>query len=94
MLSVGAVRPLSTAAPLGGATMMDDCRLHADSMDDVLSVGSWAPGNRHGTCCARLDDFDWVVPPYEPDMVLPGLEMDVEIQMAVEISVFCRMSFR
>ena len=50
---------------------MDDCRLHADSMDDVLSVGAWVPKNRHRTCCARLDDFDWVVPPYKPDMVLP-----------------------
>ena len=28
---------------------------------------------------ARLDDFDWVVPPYDPDMKLPGREMDVEI---------------
>ena len=43
VLSVGAVRPLMTAAPLGGARMMDDCRLHADSKDDVLSVG---PGPR------------------------------------------------
>ena len=58
---------------------MDDCRLHADSMDDVLSVGAWAPKNRHGICCARLDDFDWVGPPYEPDMVLPEREMDVGI---------------
>ena len=79
MLSVGAVRPLTTAAPPGGARMMDDCRLHADSKDDVLSVGAWAPKNRHGMCCARLDDFDRVVSPYEPDMILPGHEMDVGI---------------
>ena len=26
-----------------------------------------------------MDDFDWVVPPYAPDMILPGREMDVEI---------------
>ena len=77
VLSVGAVRPLTTAAPLGGTIMVDDCRLLADSMDDVLSVGAWAPENRHGTRCARLDDFDWVVPPYEPDMVLPGREMKI-----------------
>ena len=79
VLSVGAVRPLTTAAPLGGTRMVDDCRLQADSLDYVLSVGAWAPENRHGTCCARLDDFDWVVPSYEPDMVLPGREMNVEI---------------
>ena len=79
MLSVGAVRPLTTAAPLGGTRMVDDCRLQADSLDDLLSVGAWASENRHGMCCARLDDFDWVVPPYDPDMILPGREMDVEI---------------
>ena len=28
MLSVGAVRPVATAAPLDGAGMMDDCQLH------------------------------------------------------------------
>ena len=43
VLSVGAVRPLTTAAPLGGARMLDDCWLHAYSMDDVLSVGVWGP---------------------------------------------------
>ena len=58
---------------------MDDCQLHADSKDDVLSVGAWAPMNRPGMRCAQLDDFDWVVPPYEPDMVLPGRDMDVGI---------------
>ena len=79
MLSVGAVQPLTIAAPLGGTRMVDDCRLQADSLDDVLSVGAWASENRHGTCCARLDDFDWMVPPYDPDMILPGWEMYVEI---------------
>ena len=24
---------------------------------------SWAAENRHETCCTRLDDFDWVIPP-------------------------------
>ena len=47
--------------------MMDDCQLHADSKDDVLSVGAGPPMNQPGMCCARLDDFDWVVHPYEPD---------------------------
>ena len=79
VLSVGAVRPLATAVTLGGAGLMDDCQLHADSKDDVLSVGAWAPTNRPGTCCARLDDFDWVVPPYEPDMLLPERDMEVGV---------------
>ena len=76
---MGDVRPLTTAVPLGGARMMDDCQLHADSKDNVLSVGAWAPMDRPGMCCAWLDDFDGVVPPYEPDMVLPGRDMDVGI---------------
>ena len=36
VLSVGAVRPLTTSAPLGGARMME-------SDDDVLSVGAVRP---------------------------------------------------
>ena len=79
MLLVGAVQPLTTAAPLGGTGMIGDCRLQADSLDDVLSEGAWASENRHETCCARLDDFNWVVPPYDPDMILPGRESEVEI---------------
>ena len=75
VLSVGVVRPLAIAAPLGGAGLMDDCQLHVDSWDDVLSVGAWAPMNGPGMCCARLDDFDGVVPPYEPDILLPGRDM-------------------
>ena len=72
---MGAVRPLTTAATLGGTGMIMDCRLQADSLDDVLSEGVWASENRHWTCCARLDDFNWVVPPYDPDMISPGREL-------------------
>ena len=57
MLSVGAVRPLATAAPLGGAGPIDDCQPHDDLNDDVVSVGAWAPMNRPAMCCARSDDF-------------------------------------
>ena len=78
VLSVGSVRPLSTAASLGGARMDDDCWLQADSLNDVLSVEAWAAENRHETCCARLDNFDWVVPPYDLAMILPRPELDEE----------------
>ena len=61
VLPVGPVRPLSTAASLGGARMDDDCWLQADSLNDELSVEAWAAESRHGTCCAQLDNFDWVV---------------------------------
>ena len=39
---------------------------------------AWATGNRHETCCARLDNFDWVVPPYDLAMILPRPELDEE----------------
>ena len=40
---------------------------------------AWASENHHETCCAWLDDFNWVVPPYDPDIIAPGWELDVEI---------------
>ena len=74
VLSVGAVWPLTTAAPLGGAGLMVDCQLHVDSEDDDLSVGAWAPTNGPERC---LDDFDWVVPHYEQNMLWSGWDMEV-----------------
>ena len=53
VLSVG---PLLTATSLGGARRDDDCRLQVDSLNDELSVETWAAENRE-TCCARLDIF-------------------------------------
>ena len=50
--------------------------LQVDSLNDELSVEAWAAENRHETCCARLDNFDWVVPPYDLDMILPRPELD------------------
>ena len=50
MLSVGPMRPLLTAASLGGARRDDDCRLQVDSLSDEWSVESWAAENR----CNRL----------------------------------------
>ena len=44
----------------------------------MLSVGAWAAENRSETCCARLDDFDWVVPPYDLAMILPRRKLDEE----------------
>ena len=77
MLSVGAVRPLPNAAPLGGAGMVDVRQQRADVKDDVFLMRARGPMDRPGTCCARLDDFDWVVPPYVPNLVLPGWDVDV-----------------
>ena len=62
VLSVGPMRPLVTAASLGGARRDDACRLQVDSLSDEWSVESWAVENRHETCCAWLDDFNWMIP--------------------------------
>ena len=78
VLSVGPIRPLLTAASLGGARMDDDCRLQVDSLNDELSVEAWAAENSHEMCCAQLDNFDWVIPPYDLDMMLPRPELDKE----------------
>ena len=45
--------------------------------DDVLLMRAQSPMDRPGTGCARLDNFDWVVPPYVPDLVLPRQDGDV-----------------
>ena len=79
VLSVGAVRPLETAAPLGGAGLKYDRQPYSDSDDDVLSVGVRVPMNRSAMCCARLDDFDWVVPDYDPDILLSGRDRKVGV---------------
>ena len=94
VLSVGPIRPLLTAAPLGGARRDDDCRLQVDSLNDELSVEAWTAENRHETCCARLDDFDWVVPPYDLDRILPRPKLTRSSQTLREMSVMSRMSFR
>ena len=79
VLSVGDVRPLANAAPLGGAGMMNDCQQRADAKDDMFSMGASGTMDRPGMCCARLDDFDWVVPQYDPDTLLSGRDMEVGV---------------
>ena len=86
MLSVGPMRPLVTATSLGGARRDDDCGMQIDSLSDEWSVESWTAESRHETCCARLDDFYWVIPACdlvgrfprpEGDEVLSDIEQDV-----------------
>ena len=80
VLSVGAVQPLETVAPLGGAVRIDARQPYSDlaaSDDDVVSLGARVPMNRTAVCCVRLDDFDWVVPDYVPDIVLSGRDREV-----------------
>ena len=78
---MGAVRPLETVAPLCGVVRDDvrhSCSDSEASDDDVLSVGALAPIDRPVVGCARLDDFDWIVPDCVPDMSLSGRDIEVE----------------
>ena len=70
------MRPLLFAAPLGGARGHDDDVIQANSLRDEWSVDSWTAGDRYGTSCAQLDNFDWVMPAGYPVGVLPRLKED------------------
>ena len=76
VLSVGPMRPLVAASPLGGARRHDDDMLPATSLREEWLVDSWTAGDRYGTRCARLDNFDWVMPAGYPVGVLPRPEED------------------
>ena len=77
---VGTVQTRGTVTPLSG-TVWNVVRLSCSdseaSDDDVLSVGALVPMNRPAVCCAWLDDFDWVVPDYVPDILLSKRDIDV-----------------
>ena len=60
VLSVGPMQPLVTATPLGGARRHDDGMIQVNSLSEVS--GFVDCGERVGTCCGQLDDFDWVIP--------------------------------
>ena len=77
VLSVGPVRPLVTAALLGGAGGHDDDMLQVNSLSGG-SVYSWTAEDPYGTCCAQLDNFNWVI--QAGDMVgeLPEPELEVD----------------
>ena len=73
------MRPLVTAAPLGGARGYDDGMIHVNSLSDDLSVDPWTAENRHGTCCAQLDDFDWAIQAGDLVGRLPRPEEDEDV---------------
>ena len=50
--------------------------IQANSLHDEWSMDSWTAGDRYGTSCAQLDNFDWVMPAGYPVGVLPRLEED------------------
>ena len=77
---VGAVQPMETVAPLSSVVLDDfrqSCSDSEASDDDLSSVGALVPMNRPAVCCARLDDFDWVVPDCVPNIYLSGRDIEV-----------------
>ena len=76
VLSVGPMRPLLFAAPLGGARGHDSDMIQTNSLRDEWSGDSWTAGDRYGASCVQLDNFDWVMPAGYPVGVLPRLEED------------------
>ena len=60
MLSVEPVRPLVTAALLGGAGGHGDGMLQVNSLSGG-SVNSWTAEDPYGVCCAQLNIFNWVI---------------------------------
>ena len=60
VLSIGPMRLVVTAAPLGGAR----------GQEDEWSVNSWTARDRYGTSCVQVDNFDWVIG------IMPGPEED------------------
>ena len=90
VLSAGAVRPLPNAAPLGGAGMVDVRQRHADVEDDVFFMRTRGPMDRPGTCCARLDDFDWWSLPMYQTWFWPGGMGPLVLRMSVGRSVRCQ----
>ena len=73
VLSIGPMRPMVTAAPLGGA----------GGHEDEWSVNSWTAGDRNGTSCAQLDNFDWVMLAGYPVGKMHGPEEDVSLSDTV-----------
>ena len=58
-----------------GARRNDDGMIQVNEW----SVDSWTVENRHGTCCAQLDDFDWVIPAGDLVGRFPRPEEDEEL---------------
>ena len=93
VLSVGPMRPLLFAAPLGGARGHDDDMIQDNSLRDEWSVDSWSAGDRYGTSCAQLDNFDWVMPACYPVGVCPDLRRTIVCQTLSQMSVMFRTCF-
>ena len=79
VLSVGAVRPLPKTASINEAEIVDVSQRQTDVVDDVLFLRNQGLMDSLGTCCARMDDFDWVASPYARNLGLAERDVDVGV---------------
>ena len=79
VLSLGAVRPLPDAASWDGAEIVEISQSQADIVDHALLIGVQDMIDGPGTCCARMDDFDWVASPCIRELGLADRERDVGV---------------
>ena len=86
VFSVGPVRPLVTAALLGGAGGHDDGMLQVNSLSGG-SVNYWTAEDPYGACCAQLDNFNWMIPAGDMVGELPGPELEVDLA-DIELNVY------
>ena len=56
---------------------MEISQRQADIVDDALLIRAQDMMDGPGTCCARMDDFDWVASPCVRELGLAEQEMDV-----------------
>ena len=82
MLSVGLLRPVVIAAPLGGAEGHDDEVLQLKPLNE-WSVDSWTADDSCGEGCAQLDDINWFIPADDRVGGLPAPELRVDLPDSV-----------
>ena len=78
VLSIGPMRPVVTAAPLGGADGHDDEVLQVSPLKE-WSVNSWTADDSCGERCAQLDNFNWFIPADDRVGGLPVPELQVDL---------------
>ena len=78
VLSMGPLRPVVTAAPLGGAEGHDNKVLQINPRNE-WSVDSWTADVSCGEGCAQLDNFNWFLLADDRVRGLPALELQVDL---------------
>ena len=78
MLSIGPLRPIVTAAPLGGAEG-HDVEVRQINLRNEWSVDSWTANDSCGEGCAQLDNFNWFLLADDRVGGLPAPQLEVDL---------------